>query len=106
MLSSAGSRSNGDLAVAAALASAKTSPNAAVPIRHMPVELLNRTTGATVRQRASPRWCKIVTARTGCARARPFAVRDQTLSLYAQYSALLDGVLDQLVADGSLPEGL
>jgi arginyl-tRNA synthetase len=28
------------------------------------------------------------------------------VSLYAQYSALLDGVLDQLVADGSLPEGL
>jgi arginyl-tRNA synthetase len=28
------------------------------------------------------------------------------LSLYAQYSALLDGVLDDLVAEGSLPAGL
>jgi len=28
------------------------------------------------------------------------------LSLYAQYSALLDGVLDDLVAEGSLPRGL
>ena len=28
------------------------------------------------------------------------------LSLYAQYSALLDGVLDELVADGTLPAGL
>jgi arginyl-tRNA synthetase len=28
------------------------------------------------------------------------------LSLYAQYSALLDGVLDELVNDGSLPSGL
>ena len=28
------------------------------------------------------------------------------MSLYAQYSALLDGVLDELVADGTLPEGL
>src|SRR5438874_6039374 len=29
-----------------------------------------------------------------------------TLSLYAQYSALLDGVLDDLVADGALPADL
>src|SRR5437868_9391449 len=29
-----------------------------------------------------------------------------TLSLYAQYAALLDGVLDDLVADGALPAGL
>src|SRR3569623_317130 len=28
------------------------------------------------------------------------------MSLYAQYSALLDGVLDELVADGVLPDGL
>jgi arginyl-tRNA synthetase len=28
------------------------------------------------------------------------------LSLYAQYAALLDGVLDELVAEGALPEGL
>ena len=28
------------------------------------------------------------------------------MSLYAQYSALLDGVLDQLVAEGALPDGL
>ena len=28
------------------------------------------------------------------------------MSLYAQYSALLDGVLDELVADGILPDGL
>jgi len=28
------------------------------------------------------------------------------LSLYAQYAALLDGVLDDLVADGTLPDGL
>jgi arginyl-tRNA synthetase len=28
------------------------------------------------------------------------------LSLYAQYAALLDGVLDDLVAEGALPEGL
>ena len=28
------------------------------------------------------------------------------MSLYAQYSALLDGVLDELVADGALPAGL
>ena len=28
------------------------------------------------------------------------------MSLYAQYSALLEGVLDQLVADGALPDGL
>jgi arginyl-tRNA synthetase len=28
------------------------------------------------------------------------------LSLYAQYSALLDGVLDDLVAEGVLPAGL
>ena len=28
------------------------------------------------------------------------------MSLYAQYSALLDGVLDELVADGTLPAGL
>ena len=29
-----------------------------------------------------------------------------TLSLYAQYAALLDGVLDELVAEGALPAGL
>ncbi len=28
------------------------------------------------------------------------------MSLYAQYAALLDGVLDELVTDGTLPEGL
>src|SRR3569623_2956321 len=28
------------------------------------------------------------------------------MSLYALYSALLDGVLDELVADGALPDGL
>ncbi len=28
------------------------------------------------------------------------------MSLYAQYAALLDGVLDELVADGALPDGL
>ncbi|MEO7655507.1 MAG: arginine--tRNA ligase [Sphingomicrobium sp.] len=28
------------------------------------------------------------------------------MSLYAQYAALLDGVLDELVADGTLPDGL
>ena len=28
------------------------------------------------------------------------------MSLYAQYAALLDGVLDELVAEGALPEGL
>ena len=28
------------------------------------------------------------------------------MSLYAQYAALLDGVLDELVAGGALPEGL
>ena len=28
------------------------------------------------------------------------------MSLHANYSALLDGVLDQLVADGALPAGL
>jgi arginyl-tRNA synthetase len=28
---------------------------------------------------------------------------DQTLSLYARFSALLDGILDELVADGTLP---
>jgi len=28
------------------------------------------------------------------------------LSLYAQYAALLDGVLDDLVSDGTLPEGI
>ena len=28
------------------------------------------------------------------------------MSLYAQYAALLDGVLDDLVADGTLPDGL
>ncbi|HWU92585.1 MAG TPA: arginine--tRNA ligase, partial [Sphingomicrobium sp.] len=28
------------------------------------------------------------------------------MSLYAQYAALLDGVLDELVADGVLPDGL
>jgi arginyl-tRNA synthetase len=28
------------------------------------------------------------------------------MSLYAQYAALLDGVLDQLVAEGALPDGL
>src|SRR3954468_19036787 len=28
------------------------------------------------------------------------------MSLYAQYSALLDGVLDELVADGALPAGI
>ena len=27
------------------------------------------------------------------------------MSLYAQYAALLDGVLDELVADGALPAG-
>src|SRR6476619_5408317 len=28
------------------------------------------------------------------------------MSLYAQYSALLDGVLDELVSDGALPQGI
>ena len=28
------------------------------------------------------------------------------MSIYAQYAALLDGVLDELVADGALPAGL
>jgi arginyl-tRNA synthetase len=28
------------------------------------------------------------------------------MSLYAQYAAVLDGVLDELVAEGALPEGL
>ena len=28
------------------------------------------------------------------------------MSLYAQYSALLDGALDELVNDGALPSGL
>ena len=28
------------------------------------------------------------------------------MSLYARYGALLDGVLDQLVAEGALPNGL
>ena len=28
------------------------------------------------------------------------------MSLYAQYAALLDGVLDDLVNDGALPQGL
>lgn len=32
--------------------------------------------------------------------------RYENLSLYAQYAAFLDGALDELVADGSLPEGL
>ena len=31
---------------------------------------------------------------------------DFSLSLYAQYAALLDGVLDDLVAEGVLPDGL
>src|SRR5215207_3526765 len=28
------------------------------------------------------------------------------MSIYAQYAALLDGVLDELVAEGALPDGL
>jgi arginyl-tRNA synthetase len=41
-----------------------------------------------------------------CARGRGFPAFGSKLSLYAQYSALLDGVLDDLVAEGSLPPGL
>ncbi len=33
-------------------------------------------------------------------------VRRQAMSLYAQYAALLDGVLDELVAEGALPAGI
>src|SRR3954449_11921380 len=34
------------------------------------------------------------------------SIGECNLSLYAQYAALLDGVLDELVAEGALPEGL
>ena len=43
----------------------------------------------------------------GCARTPGFRPAvDRNLSIYAQYAALLDGVLDELVADGALPAGL
>ena len=41
-----------------------------------------------------------------CARGARFQHRWTELSLYAQYAALLDGVLDDLVAEGALPAGL
>src|SRR4051794_4400509 len=47
-----------------------------------------------------------VTRGEGCARGPAFQRRWDELSLYAQYAALLDGVLDELVNEGALPEGL
>src|SRR4051795_10003911 len=44
-----------------------------------------------------------VTRGEGCARGPAFQRRWDELSLYAQYAALLDGVLDELVAEGALP---
>ena len=48
-----------------------------------------------------------MTSREGCARGARFPIsRGPKLSLYAQYAALLDGVLDDLVSEGALPGGL
>jgi arginyl-tRNA synthetase len=47
-----------------------------------------------------------VTPTQCCARALAPCFSGEKLSLYAQYSALLDGVLDDLQSEGALPAGL
>ena len=57
---------------------------------------------------ANGRRCRllIVTKSLGCARGLAFLETVEQLSLYARYSALLDGVLDVLQSEGAIPEGL